>query len=64
MSRVYAVDAIHELPFTRPGAIGTIAGPTRWVFIMTNGAFAPGEYQTFGTGALADLDLVLMRQAP
>jgi ketosteroid isomerase-like protein len=55
MSRVYAVDAVHEFPFTRPGAPSRLEGRDEIVNWITAGWKAyPLKYERYRTLAIYD----------
>ena len=55
MSRVYAVDAVHEFPFTRPGVPSRLEGRDEIVNWITAGWKAyPLKYERYRTLAIHD----------
>ncbi|MEU6409026.1 nuclear transport factor 2 family protein [Microbispora sp. NPDC046933] len=57
MSRVYAVDAVHEFPFTRPGVPSRLEGRDEIVnWIAAGWKASPLKYERYRTLAIYDTD--------
>lgn len=55
MSRLYAADAVHEFPFTRPGVPSRMEGREEIVaFMATNWSSSPLKYEEYRTLAVHD----------
>jgi ketosteroid isomerase-like protein len=66
MSSVYAVDAVHEFPFTRPGVRSRVEGRDAIMsFITTFWSTSPLRYERYRTIAIhgtADPDTIVVEQ--
>ena len=66
MSRVYAVDAVHEFPFTRPGVPSRLEGRDEIVGWMAavwkTGTFTYERYRTLAVHDTGDPDTIIVEQ--
>ena len=66
MSRLYAVDAVHEFPFTRPGVPSRLEGREEIVsFMAASWSAGPLKYESYRTIALhdtSDPDTIIVEQ--
>ena len=66
MSRVYAVDAVHEFPFTRPGVPSRAEGRDAIMsFVTAFWSTSPLRYERYRTIAIhgtADPDIIVVEQ--